>query len=247
MKCIEYQKKDNIAYITLNRPDKLNAINVEMSGELCAAWEDFKQDDSLFVAVLSANGRSFCSGMDVDSMKVKNFEVDHCTPSYMQVWKPVIAAVHGHVLGAGIFLALSCDLRIAAEDAGFGLPEVKLNIPMVRALRLPYYIPRGIVYELAYTANRIDARRAYEIGLVNRVVSGDQLLPEATKLAQSITRNGPLAIKAQKMVFETTKDMSLSDAEKLARQVYAPVKESEDSKEALAAFKEKRSLVWKNR
>ncbi len=247
MSSILYEKKGRIAHIRLNRPDKLNALGVELVKELSQAWLDFKEDDQLLVAVLSAEGRAFSSGHDVESLKVKDFNVEESCPLYHEIWKPVIAALHGYVLGAGLFLALDCDIRVAAEDAEFGLPEVRLNLPSVRALRLPYYIPRGIAYELAFMATRINAQRAYEVGLVNRVVPKDRLLQSAQELAEKICENGPLAIGAQKMMYERSKTMSLHDAQIMAPMIYAPVKASEDSKEAIQAYREKRKAEWKLR
>jgi enoyl-CoA hydratase/carnithine racemase len=250
MKYVIYEKKGNVAWVTLNRPAKYNAINGDMVKELCNVWEDFKRDDNLFVSILSANGKHFCSGVDVgsmgeSSMGKQDFEVDDCTPTTMEVWKPIIAAMHGICLGAGVFLALGCDLRVVSEDAQFGIPEARLNIASVRALRLTNFIPRGIAYEMVFTTERINAKRAYEVGLINKVVPKDQLLEEATEMANKICKNGPLALKYQKMAFEMTRDINLPEAERFARQMYSPIRDSEDSKEGIAAFKEKRDPVWK--
>lgn len=244
MKFIEYQKKGNIAHIRLNRPEKINALGVDLVEELFQTWQDFNEDNQLLVAILSGEGKGFCSGVDVESLKVKGFSVEKSCPLYQEVWKPTIAALHGYVLGAGLFLALDCDIRIASEDAEFGLPEARLNIASVRALRLSYYIPRGVAYEMAFTAARINSQRAYEIGLANKIVSKDNILQVAQETAERICENGPLAIRYQKMMLERTKTIGLREAEGLAPLVYAPVRASEDTKEALKAFREKRKPQW---
>ncbi len=247
MPSVIFEKKDRIAYIRLNRPDKLNALGVEIVEELSHSWLDFKADDQSLVAVLSAEGRAFSSGLDVESLNVKGFNVERASPLFHEVFKPVIVAMHGYVLGWGLFLALDCDIRLAAEDAEFGLPEARLNIPSIPALRLPLYIPRGIAYEMSFTALRIKAQRAFEIGLINQVVSKDKLLASANEWAEKICENGPLAIRAQKFMYERTKTMSLHDAEIIAPIIYTPVRTSEDRKEAIQAFREKRKPVWKLR
>lgn len=247
MPSVIFEKKDRIAHIRLNRPDKLNALGVEIVEELSQAWLDFKEDNQLLVAVLSAEGKAFSSGLDVESMNVKGFNVERASPLFHEVFKPVITAVHGYVLGWGLFLALDCDIRLAADDAEFGLPEARLNIPSIPALRLPYYIPRGVAYEMSFTAMRINAQRAYEIGLINHVIPKDKLLFSANEWAEKVCANGPLAIRAQKLMYERSKTMGLRDAEIMAPVVYAPVRESEDRKEAIQAFREKRKPEWKMR
>lgn len=137
-----YEKKGKIAHITLNRPERLNALTAEVAKELGRVWTDFNDDDSLLVAVLSGAERSFCAGADVKEglatghwslSKSLTFGDTTVGPQKYQIWKPIIAAVHGHVLGGGLWLMLECDLRIAAEDAKFGLPEPKIGVPTVFA------------------------------------------------------------------------------------------------------------------
>jgi enoyl-CoA hydratase/carnithine racemase len=247
MSSVIYEKKDRVAHIRLNRPDKMNALGVDLVEELTQAWVAFREDQELFVAVLSAEGKGFSSGVDVESLKVKDFKVERASPLSHEVYKPVIVAVHGFVLGWGLFLALDCDVRIASEDAEFGLPETRLNIASIPALRLPYYIPRGVAYEMSFTGTRIKAPRAYEIALVNQVVPRDKLLSAADDCAEKICTNGPLAIRAQKLMYERSKTMNLHEAERIAETVFAPLRDSEDRKEAIQAFREKRKPEWKCR
>jgi len=247
-----YEKKGHIARIRLNRPEVLNAINRSMADRLIEVWQDLRDDKDVWVAVLSGEGRSFCSGADVKEMERGKWKFRDSLlfgekpvgPSNYQVWKPVIAAVHGHVNGAGFWLALESDIRISAENALFGVREARVNIPALIAPFILDYLPRGIASEILFTAKPIDAWKAYELGLVNRVVSEDHLVDEATRMAEDVCECGPLSVWASKELSLRTRDMDYQSTLSLIEHIATPVWNSEDSVEAKRAFMEKRKPKW---
>lgn len=255
MSQILYKKEGHIAYISLNNPESLNALNLEMATKLEAIWIDFRDDLSVWVAILSGEGKSFCAGADVKQMERGKWQLrqsiilgDHSiSPTRHNVWKPIIAAVHRHVYGAGLLLALESDIRVAADDALFGIPEGKVNVPTLFAPFASSYMPRAIAGELLYTAKPIDAQRAYHLGLVNRVVPRDRLLATATEIAQQICENGPLSIWATKELFCRGENMAHDGALALIEHIATPIFNSADSIEAKQAFIEKRKPVWQLR
>ena len=186
---VTYECDEHVAVITYNRPDKLNAINGALRTDLNAAWERFRADDDAWVAIVTGAGRAFCVGADLQDgagsagtwpgsfweiPTVNSFE------SGLEVWKPTIAAVNGYCLGYGLTLVSACDFVIAADDAEFGMPEVRLGVPtIVGAMRLPQRIGMQSALEILLTGDRIDAARAKEIGLAGRVVPRAALLDEA--------------------------------------------------------------------
>jgi len=261
MSFVLYEKKDKIAYITLNRPEKFNSLNPDLISELTDVWIDFRDDDSLWVAIITGKGRAFCAGADIGGLDEAGFSAPGkerpsfistssallSTPTRYGIWKPIIAALNGYVLGAGLWLALGCDIRIAAADAVFGLPEPRVGIPTTMAALMRYFMPRGIAYEMLLVGDRINAQRAYEVGIVNKVVPNEELIDAATALAERICENAPLAVRAMKEVLERGKDMDYDGALALTEHVFAAALNSEDRKEGIRAFKEKRKPEWKVR
>lgn len=256
MAAVKYEKEGKIAIITLNRPERLNAIDLETTEELIRIWIDFRDDDQLWVAILNGEGRSFCAGADVGKMDLGGiwnirksliYGDKKIGPRNYGVWKPIIAAVHGHVLGAGFYIALECDLIIAAEDAEFGLPEPKVGIPTLFSSNLHNYLPPCLAMELLLVAERINAKRAYEIGLVNRVVPKDMLMDSAKSTAEKICQNGPLSVRAMKEVFQRSREMDSISKLSLLEQIFTPVMNSEEAAEGKRAFQEKRKPRWKCR
>ena len=253
MSDVIYEKQGHIAFIRLNRPDSLNAINRSMTKELSKIWCDFRDDNSLWVAVLSGEGKTFCAGADVKELAVEKWEFrqslifgdDRCIPSNYGVWKPLIAAVHGHVYGAGLLLALECDIIVATNDAMFGIPEGKVGIVTLFAPFLSDYMPRKVAAELLFTGKPIDAQRAYQLGLVNKVTLFKDLLSVAIATANEICDNSPLATWATKQLFYRSRNMDYGSALALIEHIATPVSNTEDAIEAKRAFAEKRKMQWK--
>jgi enoyl-CoA hydratase/carnithine racemase len=253
-----YEKKDKIAYIKLNRPDKMNAINKKVAEAIREIWADFRDDDNIYVAILSGAGKSFCAGADVKDLgevEKGRYKMSQSItlgdrpigPSAYSIKKPIIGALKGNVLGAGLWLALECDIRVATEDAVFGLPEPKIGIPTVFAGILARYMPQAVANELLLVGTNIDAKRAYEIGLINKVVSMEQLMREAESIANTLCNNAPLAITAMKQLIRQCWDMDFGSARAFTESVVVPVNNSEDAEEGKKAYVEKRKPIWRGR
>jgi enoyl-CoA hydratase/carnithine racemase len=253
-----YEKKDKIAYIKLNRPDKMNAINKKVAEAIREIWDDFRDDDNIYVAIFSGAGKSFCAGADVKDLgeiKKGKYKMSQSItlgdrpigPSALSVKKPIIGALKGNVLGAGLWLALECDIRIATEDAVFGLPEPKVGIPTIFAGFLTRYMPQAIANELLLAGTNIDAKRAYEIGLINKVVSEERLMLEAERIANTLCNNAPLAVRAMKQLIRQCWDMDFGSVRAFTESVVVPVNNSEDAEEGKRAYLEKRKPIWKAR
>jgi len=199
---VVYQKKEHLVTITLNRPEKLNAMNLDMLGELREAWIRYGEDDDAWVAILTGSGRAFSAGADTSDMKAYaesgRFFPEHWLAAIAkdpflggELDKPTIVAVNGHALGGGFDLVLRADLRIAAQSATFGVPEVDLGAVFLFWDNLPYAILAQIM-----VGDRLSAQRAYEIGLLNKVVPDDELLSQSMQLAEMLLAKPPLAVRA---------------------------------------------------
>jgi enoyl-CoA hydratase/carnithine racemase len=205
---IEYHKEDRIAIITIKRPEALGAITLKGFEKLHDIFVDLRDDDDVFVGIITGTGdKAFCSGVDVNDMlpfvkRTANTPWKQPTTPMrgMDLWKPLIAALNGLTMGGGLEIALGCDIRIASENAKFGLPEVRVGmIPGLGGTqRLPRLIPWTIAAEMIFTGKPIDAQEAYRIGLVSKVVPLDKLMPTARKLAETICEGGPLAVRKAK-------------------------------------------------
>jgi dehydration protein DpgD len=257
-KVVRYEKKDNIAFITLDRAEKLNAINRAVVEEIGKIWADFRDDPNLYVAIFSGAGSSFCAGADIKDLgqvEKGRYDLSHsvtlgdrpASPSAYSVFKPIIGVLKGNVMGSGFWLALECDIRIAAEDTVFALPEPRVGIPTAFAGLLNRYVPHAIANEFLLTGSRIGARRAYEVGLVNKVVPLDRLMAEAIETPDRICRNAPLAVGAMKKLIRRCWDMDFGSAMAYTDSVIVPVHGSDDAEEGRRAFLEKRRPVWKGR
>ena len=244
---ILFEKKDHIAIVTINRPEAMNSLTCEMLGALDDVFKAFENDPDLWVAILTATGdRAFCAGMDLKEAAPRftsgdqlGYE-DHTKRQLSDVFKPIIAAVNGFCIAGGMETLLGTDLRIAAEHATFGLSEVRWGLIPVGGshVRLPLQIPWAVSMELLLTGKPIDAHRACEVGLVNRAVPADQVLPTALELAEEICRNGPLAVRTAKEV--AVRALTLETGFVLEKALGARVFNSEDAKEGPRAFMEKR-------
>jgi enoyl-CoA hydratase/carnithine racemase len=247
---LTYEKKERVAYITLNRPEKMNALNSALLDELQLAWQDFNEDDEVWVALLTGAGRAFCVGADFESIGEPGIQVGFNVlredPSTNGVCKPIVGAINGDVIGRGLALMLGCDIRLMSDTARISIPEAKFGvIPGDANVLVEQGVPVAIAKEMFFTGDRITAQRAYEIGLVNKVVKPEELMAEATAMAQKISANSPLALQGIKEMFGRTKDMDYRTAVSIYGQVNRRILKSEDYKEGMASIKEKRKANWK--
>ena len=258
-KNILYEKRGHIAYVTINRPDRRNAIDPATSHELKAAFEGFKADDDAWVAILTGAGdQAFSAGADLLAMSQAlagggegvpmNVPFGGITRGY-ECWKPIIAAINGYCLAGGLEIALSCDIRVAAEHAQFGLPEPRRAIiPAAGGTqRLPRSVPLAFAMELLLTGDRFDAQTALRFGLVSRVVPQADLMATAEAIAGRILECGPLAVRAIKQAVLRGREMSLEDGLRLEGQLAGPIFGTEDAREGPRAFAEKRKPAYKGR
>ncbi|MXP45934.1 crotonase/enoyl-CoA hydratase family protein [Altererythrobacter luteolus] len=246
------QVEDGILIITINRPEAKNAMTKAASEAIAAALDRLDAEDDLRVGILTGAGGTFCSGMDLkgflkgESPSVPGRGFGGLTEKGPA--KPLIAAVEGYALAGGMELMIACDLIVANDKAKFGIPEAKRGLAAAAGglMKLPDLIPPKVAMELALTGDFIDTARAYELGLVNRVTSGDAL-SAAKELAASITANGPLAVRVSKQIIEESRgwplDKRYEEQAKLLPQVFM----SEDAREGSLAFAEKRAPNWKGK
>lgn len=245
--------KDGVITITLNRPEAKNAVNRALAEGVAAAIDELENNPELRVGILTGAGGTFCSGMDLKAFVSGEVPIiegrglaglcEYTTK------KPLLAAVEGYALAGGFEVAISCDLIVAADDAKFGIPEVKRGLAAGAGglVKLPKQIPPRIAKELALTGDFISAQRAYELGLINTIANPGDALAAARALAQRISANGPLAVTASKAVIDYaqdwTSDVMFGEQQKLIQPVFT----SEDAIEGATAFAEKRAPQWKGK
>lgn len=255
MGLILYDVQDKIATITLNRPEKLNAYNEEMVDALYDAWQKFARDEDAWTAIVTGAGaRAFCSGHDLGMIVESEGQYkDHDSPTMwygeLEIYKPIIAAVNGYAFGGGCSLALSCDIRIASENAVFGYPQPKYGAMSLGGhQRLPRTIPPGIAMEFMLTGRNIPAEEAARWGMVNKVVPPERLMREARETAARINENAPLAVRHTKeALLKGLRTPDVREGISMAKLISYRLQTSEDTKEGLAAFQEKRSPRWRGR
>ncbi len=258
MAFVEVTKKDNIAVITMNRPEALNALSKAVFADLEAALDDVENDDDVYVVVITGAGRAFIAGADISEMAPMNVAEglafselgNRLLMRVDMMEKPTIAAVNGFALGGGCEMALACDIRIASEKAKFGQPEVGLGIipGFGGTQRMARIIGTGAAMELIYTADTIDANRAKEIGMVNYVVPAEELMDKTMEMAKKICTNAQKAIRVSKMAIRRGIDCDISTAVTYEALAFATCFGTEDQKEGMQAFLEKRKdKHFKNR
>ena len=255
-----YDRRGRIGYITLNRPESLNAMNGAMTTGLRQAWRTFRDDQDAWVAIITGAGnRAFCAGADVKELSSRGQSTEPPPPfvaldmepsmeSGFEVFKPTIAAINGYCIGIGLTIAIACDFRIAADHAKFGYTEVRIGVPtIVGAIRTSWVTGMQTALEMLLTGEIFDIDYAREKGFLNKVVPGEQLLPEAERLAERLCQNGPLAMKVTKEVLVRGQRMPLSEAWRLGEALRAHARSTEDAREGPRAFVEKRPAQFKGR
>ena len=253
-----YETRDGIAYITVNRPDKLNALNAETVGELDQAFQATQADPGIQVVIITGQGeKAFVAGADINELSRSTPETGARTARHGQqvfdrienLGKPVIAAVNGFALGGGCELAMACTVRLAASNARLGQPEVKLGIipGYGGTQRLPRLVGKGLAMELLLSGRHITAEEALRIGLVNRVVEPGQLMAAAEGLAREFMTNGPVALRYVIEAVNRGMEMTQDDGCFLEATLFGLVCASEDMKEGTRAFVEKRKAEFKGK
>src|SRR5215213_1680093 len=252
------ERDDAAAVVTFNRPKVLNALNTQTLSELAAAMESFKSDAGVRAIILTGAGeKSFVAGADINELAVQTpVEGQQHARRGQQIFdaienlgKPVIAAINGFALGGGCELAMACTIRLAADTARFGQPEINLGIipGYAGSQRLPRLVGKGIALEMMLTGEMVTAQRAYEIGLVNRVVPAAELVAEAKKLAHTLASKAPIAIRYIIEAVNQGLDAPLPVGQFLETSLFGTIASSEDMKEGTKAFLEKRKAVWQGK
>jgi enoyl-CoA hydratase/carnithine racemase len=250
---VRYELDGKIAWLTIQRPEARNALNRAVREGLWEGFRRFVREEEAAVLVLTGAGdRAFCAGADLKEMAALGMEVPPADYApflgrNLHVDKPVIASVNGDALAGGFLLAQMCDLCIAAEHARFAITEARWGRGAPWAAPLPWLIPPRIALELLFTAEPIDAQRAREVGLVNRVVPGARLREETRALALGIAENAPLSVRAAKAMVYAAAERGWRAALDEGDRLFEPVYRSEDAQEGPRAFREKRAPRWKGR
>jgi len=245
--------RDGVLLVTLNRPEQRNAVNHAVAEGLAAALDRLDAEPELRVGVLTGAGKGFCAGMDLKAF-VAGERVAVEGRGFAGIVqrasaKPLIAAVEGFAVAGGFEIALACDLIVAARGARLGIPEVKRGLVAAGGalLRLPERIPYHLAMELALTGDFVDASRAYEVGLVSRVVEPGTAVEAALSLAEAIACNGPLALAASKRILVEGPGWPVAERWALQAEITDPVRASADAREGSVAFAEKRAPRWTGR
>jgi enoyl-CoA hydratase/carnithine racemase len=256
---VDFSKQGRIATITINRPEKLNALDGPTTSEVNRLLQEVDRDPEIWVGIVTGAGeRAFSAGADLTTMH-RPREAGEARPAWqpwrpggyaggLEVSKPLIAAIRGYCLAGGLELALLCDIRVATEDSQFGTPEVKWNILHgYGAIRTLDFMSLSQAMYLLFTGEFIDARKAAEWGLITEVVPEGQHLTRSMEIAERICENGPIAVRMTKELVKRGREMPLQDALRLYRDMNRIVNEMEDTREGNAAFAERRKPEYKGR
>ena len=252
------EKKNTIAYVTVNRPKVLNALSLATMEELGVAFQDIKDDSAIRVAILTGSGeKAFVAGADIGELAkqdpVSGKKFAHRGQAVLDLienlGKPVIACVNGFALGGGCELALACTMRLASENAKLGQPEVKLGIlpGYGGTQRLPRLVGKGLAMQMILAGEMITAQEAYRIGLVNEVVAAAELIPRAEAIAAKIIANAPLAVQYAMEAINRGMDMTLAEGQFVEAALFGVCCATEDKKEGTTAFLEKRAAAFRGK
>jgi len=255
-----YERRGRVALITLNRPDKMNALNVDVFRGLSDAWTRFRDEEDAWVAILTGNGRAFCAGADLSMMsgmsaRARGEDSDGppmerlniVTPRSLNIFKPTISAVNGYALAGGFWMAMDCHLCVAAEEAEFGITEPRWNLPGGWAADVTRHLNMRHAIEVTIVPRRIPAQRAYEMGFVNWVVPRDQLMDKAFEIAGAILENAPGAVRAYIETFYRTYNLPYEQAMAFGNHIQSRLISMDDAQEGTRAFLEKRKPDFKNK
>jgi enoyl-CoA hydratase len=252
---VQFETRNHLAIITLDRPEARNAINGIMSSGIEAALDQYESDDTLWAAILTGNGPVFCAGADLKEIAAGNAGATATARGgfggivHRERTKPLIAALNGPALAGGFEIALACDLIVASRESFFALPEVKRSLVAVAGalFRLPRAIGMTQAMEVILTGEPLPAARAYELGLINRLVPLDRVLDEAVALAEKIASNAPLAVQASRALAARAFSADEATLWREGFEAFQRNMQSEDAKEGPQAFIEKRAPSWKAR
>jgi enoyl-CoA hydratase len=247
---VRYEVSGGVAIVTINRPEKRNALNLAACETLQDCWRRIENDPGVRVGIVTGAGdKAFCAGFDITEKNVDGRpRTEDFTPrlgTRPVTGKPLIAAVNGLAMAAGMALVEACDLCVAADHAWFSLPEVRLGIGLEPFVQSMWTLPQRVLFELLVTGDRLSAERAYQLGFVNRIVPSGDLMATALTLAATIAENAPLVVLASKeLIYGGQRAMGMDKALEAADQAFAPVSASSDAKEGYQAWTEKRPPVW---
>ena len=264
---ILYEQRDRTVCITLNRPDKLNAIDHTMIRELDVAYRAAEADESVWTLIVTGAGRALCSGADVATVEQPKPGLDtrgepllgsywqwiapgEATPPYLEMAKPIICAVNGIAAGAGLDLVTTCDIPIASTDATFLDPHVSIGLTSGReTVRLARVLPVPVAMRLALMGRqeRLSAQRAYDLGLVTELVEPDRLMERAWEVAELVNRNAPLAVRGTRLAIRKGLTLPIHEAELVAESYRLRVAQTDDGIEGAKAFLDKREPEWRGR
>ncbi|MGZ0186364.1 MAG: crotonase/enoyl-CoA hydratase family protein [Acidimicrobiales bacterium] len=251
---VNFEVRDRIAIITLNRPEARNAVSQQLAEDLEAAIDRLEADDALWIGILCGNGPAFCAGADLKAIASGEARLTTERGGFAGLvrrvrTKPLIAAVEGPAVAGGTEIVLSCDLVVASTTARFGLPEVKRSLVANAGglFRLPRALPTNVAMEMALTGDDLDAEAAHRHGLVNRLVQPGHALATAVELAEAVNANAPLAVRASRRVVLAARLLEDDEAFEVAANATREVFRTEDFREGPRAFVEKRSPIWTGR